>query len=90
MIGRKPRGSALNDFSAANVNGTGDKLEAIGDHLAFGAGPHACVGMHVALMEMRALFTEMVKHVRRFEIVEEERALNSVLRMHRRLVVRVS
>lgn len=60
------------------------------DHLAFGAGPHACVGMHVALIEMRALFTELAKHVRRFEIVEEERALNNVLRMHRRLVVRVS
>jgi cytochrome P450 len=60
------------------------------DQISFGAGPHACVGMHLARIEMRALFTALAGRVRRFEVVDEERALHNVLRGFNRLQVKVS
>jgi cytochrome P450 len=61
-----------------------------GDHLAFGAGPHACVGMNLARMEMLELFTALAERVRRFEILEAEPVLHNVLRGFRTLRVKVS
>jgi cytochrome P450 len=60
------------------------------DQLSFGAGPHACVGMHLARIEMRALFTALAGRVRRFEVVEAERSLHNVLRGFSHLRVTVS
>jgi cytochrome P450 len=60
------------------------------DQISFGAGPHACVGMHLARIEMRALFTALAGRVRRFEGVDQERALHNVLRGFNRLQVKVS
>jgi cytochrome P450 len=57
------------------------------DHLGFGAGPHACVGMNLARVEMRAIFTALAKRVRRFEVIEAERALHNLLRGFRSLRV---
>ncbi|PCH93911.1 MAG: cytochrome [Rhodobacteraceae bacterium] len=49
------------------------------DHLGFGIGEHNCVGQNLARLEMRALFSELVKRVERFEIHEFELAENNIL-----------
>jgi cytochrome P450 len=60
-----------------------------GRHMAFGAGPHMCLGMNLAQLEMRALFTALARKVKRFQIEAEERALNNVLRGFSKLIVTV-
>jgi len=67
-----------------------DVLRRPGDHLGFGAGPHACVGMNLARIEMIALFTALARRVRRFTILEEDAVLNNVLRGFKSLRVAVS
>ena len=67
-----------------------DVLRRPGDHLGFGAGPHACVGMNLARIEMVALFTALAERVRRFTILEEKAIPNNVLRGFKVLQVVVS
>jgi cytochrome P450 len=50
------------------------------EHLAFGQGPHACVGMPLARLEIKALLTALAKRVTRFELGHTRRAINNVLR----------
>ncbi len=52
----------------------------VAEHLAFGFGPHACVGSNLARLEMRIILEALAKRVNRFEIAEPVRAINQTLR----------
>ncbi|MER5915033.1 cytochrome P450 [Streptomyces sp. NPDC001982] len=58
--------------------------------LAFGTGPHRCVGTSLARLEMTALFTALARRVRRFEVGTADRALNNILRGFTRLETTVA
>jgi cytochrome P450 len=40
-------------------------------HIAFGIGAHACLGQHLARMEMRILFEELIPRLERLELAGE-------------------
>lgn len=58
-------------------------------HLAFSNGPHVCLGQHIARLEMRLLFSELLPRLKSIEIVgEPERELSNLVSNWRRLPVR--
>ncbi|MFJ8228491.1 cytochrome P450 [Streptomyces sp. NPDC094448] len=59
------------------------------DQLAFGRGEHACIGMNLARIEMRALLESLLPRVSRFELLASELELNNTTRGLRRCRVRV-
>jgi cytochrome P450 len=60
------------------------------EHIAFGFGPHTCLGVHLARLETRALFTQLVRKLDGIELVGEPvRTTNPLLRGYERLPVRV-
>lgn len=59
------------------------------DQLGFGFGPHVCVGMHLAKLEITALVKAFARRVGRFELGEPERTTNNTLRGFARLPVTV-
>jgi cytochrome P450 len=73
-------GSANRDERRWEAPETFDVRRRAAEHLAFGYGPHACVGNLLARLEIRALLTALARRVRRIEIVSEKRRLNNVLR----------
>jgi len=59
------------------------------DQLAFGSGPHMCVGLHSARLEMNAIFYALAARVKRFHVQQEARNLNNVLRGFSKLIVSI-
>jgi cytochrome P450 len=60
------------------------------DHLAFGRGEHACIGMQLARMEMTALLRSLADRVERLEVVTAEPLLSNALHGMKELRVRVA
>ncbi|HEX3920596.1 MAG TPA: cytochrome P450 [Caulobacteraceae bacterium] len=58
------------------------------DHVAWGHGPHTCVGMHLARLEMEVLLASLVAQVERFEVGRPTRARNNVLQGFKALPAR--
>ncbi len=59
-------------------------------HVGFGHGVHACLGMHLARLEMRSLFAALADRVQKFEITAQiEKAKNSAIHSLDRLPVRL-
>ncbi|HEY0935104.1 MAG TPA: cytochrome P450 [Trebonia sp.] len=59
------------------------------DHLAFGRGEHACIGMNLARMEMSALLGQLADQVSRFEVMASRPLINNGLRGLEHLAVQV-
>ena len=68
---------------------TFDVTRSSGGQMAFGSGPHMCVGLHLARLEMNAIFRALATRVKRFHIQQEARSLNNVLRGFSKLIVSV-
>jgi cytochrome P450 len=66
-----------------------DVTRGASEQIAFGWGPHACVGMNLARLEMAAIFRALATRVKRFRIECEARATNNILRGFRKLIVSV-
>ncbi|HWC80182.1 MAG TPA: cytochrome P450 [Pseudonocardiaceae bacterium] len=60
------------------------------DHLAFGRGEHACVGMQLARLEMDAILRALARRVTRFDIEDAVPVLSNALHGMERLQVSVS
>jgi cytochrome P450 len=48
-----------------------------GDHIAFGGGPHVCLGQHLARLEIDAVLFEALSRMKGIEVVEEPQWLAS-------------
>jgi cytochrome P450 len=71
-------------FGAANRDGakfehpdTLDVSKPPEAHLAFGAGPHVCLGQHIARIEIDAMFREVLSRLTDFELAGETEWLPS-------------
>lgn len=44
-------------------------------HIAFGYGPHMCIGQHLAKMEMRVMLEELLPRIQSLELTEERKVV---------------
>lgn len=59
-------------------------------HLAFGCGPHQCIGMHLARLELRVMFEQFLRRVETIELAgEPERVYTNSTGGYKRLPVRL-
>ncbi|WP_260174566.1 cytochrome P450 [Streptomyces sp. PanSC19] len=70
-------GSANRDEEVFDAPFTFDVRRKPNRHMAFGSGPHYCVGHAVARMSLKILFTELFEGFNHFEIVGEVEHLHS-------------
>jgi cytochrome P450 len=56
--------------------------------LGWGHGPHTCVGLHLAKLEMNALVRAMIPRIAAVEAGEPERLLNNTLQGISRMTTR--
>ena len=68
---------------------TFDVTRGSAEHIAFGSGPHVCVGLHLARLKIAAIFRALATRVRRIHIEKEVRNVHKVLRGFRKLLVSV-
>jgi cytochrome P450 len=86
-IGTKP---ILAGQSVALFFGSGNRDEAVfsaansfridrspNPHIAFGRGPHFCIGHQLARMEMRAIFSELLRSTEKIELIGRARRARS-------------
>ena len=59
------------------------------DHVGFGHSAHRCVGMNLALMEMTAMLTAIVRKVSAIELIDAKQADNAILRGFEKLMLRL-
>lgn len=60
------------------------------DHIAFGFGPHTCLGAHLARLEMRSLLAYALERIARIELTGEPKLTrNALLRGYESLPVRL-
>jgi len=65
------------------------RREGVARQIGWGFGEHACVGMGLARLEMKSIFSALLKRVGSFELGDVERDYNMVLRGLKRLDVTV-
>ncbi|WP_370182352.1 cytochrome P450 [Rhodococcus wratislaviensis] len=46
-------------------------------HIAFGYGPHMCIGQHLAKLELRIMFEELLPHVESLELVDDTKMIQT-------------
>jgi len=60
-------------------------------HLAFGTGPHICLGMHLARLELRVMFEQFLQRVEKIEIAgEPERVFSLAVAGYKHFPVRMT
>ncbi len=46
-------------------------------HLSFGSGPHMCLGQHLAKLEIRILFEELMPHLKSVKLAGDPRYIET-------------
>ncbi|MFC9553445.1 cytochrome P450 [Rhodococcus sp. NPDC056960] len=46
-------------------------------HIAFGYGPHMCIGQHLAKLELRIMFEELLPHIESLELADDTKMIQT-------------